>query len=131
MEHKDYIPQNTNDIMAVERLKQLPFEAVRKDIPALLEWLQDGHWPVADGITQYLMPHINEITQELVFVLNTDDSMWKYFIIYGLIARSPDKLSSDLIKALRKNSEHPSNIDIENTVDEAAKDIISNKALCG
>jgi hypothetical protein len=130
MENKDYIPQNTNDIMAVERLKQLSFEAVRKDVPVLLEWLQDGHWDVAEGIAQYLVPHINEISQELVFVLNTDDSMWKYFIIYGLIARSQDKLAPSLIEALRRIAEYPSNIEIEDTVDEAAKEIIANKSLC-
>ncbi|MDR6945056.1 DUF5071 domain-containing protein [Mucilaginibacter pocheonensis] len=130
MENKDYIPQNTNDVFAVKRLKQLPFEAVRKDVPALLEWLQDGHWDVAEGVTEYLVPHVNEITLELVFVLNTDDGMWKYFLIYGLIGRSQDKLSPVLINALRRIAEHPTSIEIEDGVDEAAKEIIANKVLC-
>jgi len=38
-----------------------------------LEWSQDTHWEVAEGIAKYLVPHVNEIAQELLFVLNTDD----------------------------------------------------------
>lgn len=131
MKSKDYIPNNIYDVAAVERLKHLPLEFVRKDVPALLEWLQDLHWDVATGIAEYLTPYVNEITQELLFILNTDDSMWKYCIIYGLIARSQNKLNSALIKALKTIAEHPSKIDAEDTVDEAARDIIINKFLCG
>jgi Domain of unknown function (DUF5071) len=131
MKNEDYIPKNTNDVAAVERLKHLPFELVRQDVTVLLEWLQDGHWDVAEGIAEYLAPHVNEITQELLFVLNTNDGMWKYFIIYGLIARSKNKLDPDLIKALSRIAGHPSKIEAEDTVDEAAKDIIANKFLCG
>ncbi|OKS85081.1 DUF5071 domain-containing protein [Mucilaginibacter polytrichastri] len=131
MKNEDYIPKNINDVAAVERLKHLPFELVKEDVSTLLEWLQDGHWGVAEGIAEYLIPHVNEITQELVFVLNTDDGMWKYCIIYILIARSKDKLDPDLIKALSRIAEHPSRIEAEDAVDEAAKDIITNKVLCG
>lgn len=131
MEQKNHIPQNTNDVIAIERLEHLPFEAVKADIPKLLEWLQDGHWEVAEGITKYLVPHINEITEELLFVLNTEDSMWKYFVICGLISRSPEKLDPALIEVLRRIAEHPSRVDAEDTVDEVAKAIIENKVLCG
>jgi hypothetical protein len=131
MKSKDYIPNNIYDVAAVERLKHLPFEFVRKDVPALLEWLQDTHWDVAEGIAEYLVPHVNEITQELLFILNSNDGMWKYFVICVLIARSQNKLNPLLIEALNRIAEHPSKIDAEDTVDEAAKDIIMNKALCG
>jgi len=77
MKGKNYIPQNRCDVIAVQRLKDLPFESVKKNVPELLEWLQDTHWEVAEGIANYLLPHVNEITQELLFVLNTDDGMWK------------------------------------------------------
>ncbi|HWW43381.1 DUF5071 domain-containing protein [Pedobacter sp.] len=131
MKNIDYIPKNTSDVAAVERLKYLPFETIRRDVPELLEWLQDGHWEVAEGIAGYLVPHINEITQELLFVLNTNDSMWKYFVLCGLIERSQKKLDPILIKALKRIAEHPSKIDAEDTVDEVAREIIANKVLCG
>lgn len=131
MRDKDYIPRNTRNVKAIERLKRLPFQSVRQDVPMLLEWLQDGHWEVAEGIAKYLIPHVSEITDELLFVLNTDDSTWKYHLIYILIAQSKEKLNPPLIEALRMIAEQPSNIDAEDYVDEAAKNIIANKALCG
>lgn len=87
MKNKDFIPTSIYDIVAVERLKRLPFESVKEDVPALLEWLQDTHWDVAEGIAKYLVPHVNEIKQELLFILNSNDGMWKYFVMYILIGR--------------------------------------------
>jgi hypothetical protein len=130
VEIKDYIPNNIHDVLAVERLKRLSFETVRNDVPKLLEWLQDTHWDVAEGIAEYLLPHVNEITQELIFILNTDDGMWKYFVICILIARSQEKLDPDLIKVLKRIAEHPSRIDAEDSVDEVAKMVIQNRTLC-
>jgi hypothetical protein len=131
MNSEDYIPKNYGDVAAVDRLKRLPFESVRKDIPALLEWLQDGHWYVAEGIAKYLLPHVNEIAQDLLFIFDGEDSMWKYCIINILIARSPNKLSPSLVEALKRIADHPSKIDAEDTVDDAAKAVIANKVLCG
>nr|WP_068890402.1 DUF5071 domain-containing protein [Pedobacter panaciterrae] len=131
MGNKNYIPQNTDDVDAVERLKYLPFASIIDDIPILLEWLQDGHWEVAEGITAYLIPHVNEISEELLFILDTEDGMWKYFVICGLIARSKEKLAPNLIEALRRIAEHPSKIDVEDAVDDVAKEVIANKFLCG
>lgn len=131
MKKKDFIPKSIYDIAAVERLKHLPFEAVREHVPALLEWLQDTHWDVAEGIAKYLAPHVNKIKNELLFILDSNDGMWKYFVIYILIARSQDKLDPALIEALRKIAEHPSDIDAEDRVDEAAKHILMNEFLCG
>lgn len=131
MDNKDYIPRDIHDVMAVERLKHLPFEAIREDVPKLLEWLQDTHWDVAEGIAKYLLPHVNEITQELLFILNTDDGMWKYFVICILIARSQKKLDPAIIKVLQRIAEHPSKIDMEDTVDDAARMVIANRILCG
>lgn len=132
MKNGNYIPQNTRDIEAVERLKLLPFKSInKKDIPKLLEWLQDSHWEVAEGIAIYLLPHVNEIAEELLFILNTDDATWKYCVINVLIARSKEKLAPDLIQALTRIAEFPSKIDADDTVDDAAKDVIRNKSLCG
>jgi len=57
--------------------------------------------------------------------------MWKYFIIYGLIARSKDKLSSSLIIALKRIGEHPSNIELKDSIEDAAKEIVANNLLSG
>lgn len=131
MKNKNFVPTSIHDIAAVERLKKLPFESVKDDVPALLEWLEDTHWDVAEGIADYFVQYVNEIKQELLFILNSNDGMWKYFIMYILIGRSRHKLDAALIEVLRRIAEHPSDIDSEDCADEAAKDILMNKFLCG
>ncbi len=131
MKNKDFIPTSIYDLSAVERLKKMPFESVKDDVAELLEWLQDTHWDVAEGIAEYLVPHVNEIKQELLFILNSNDGMWKYFVIYILIGRSQYKLDPELIEVLRRIAEHPSDVDAEDTVDDAAMDILKNEFLCG
>lgn len=130
MNNKKYIPKNTHDIDAVRHLKNLPFQSIKDDVPLLLEWLQDTHWDVAEGIAEYLSSHVSKITKELLDILNSNDGMWKYFLIYGLIARSKERLDTELITALTRIAEHPSETEKEDGVDEAAKNIISNRQLC-
>jgi hypothetical protein len=127
---KNYIPKNKSDFTAIEYLKSLPFEVVRSDIPKLLEWLQDLHWEIAHEVAPYLIPHVNEIKDDLLFILSTNDEEWKFNIIRGLIEHSTNKLNEDLIKVIRRIAERPTEREIESDVDWAAKKIIANKLLC-
>ena|SRR5437588_6963061 len=127
---KKHIPKNINDLKAVEYLKSLPFETVRSDIPELLEFLQDFHWDIAHKVAPYLIPHINQIKHELLFILNSKDEEWKFHIIRGLIEHSANKLDEDLIKIIRRIAEQPTEREIQSDVDWAAKKIIANKLLC-
>jgi len=68
MRGHSHIPKNKFDFAAVDQLCLLPFEVVKKDVLLLMEWLQDGNWPVAEGIAKYLKPHVNEISPELIAV---------------------------------------------------------------
>lgn len=125
----NYIPENTNDLDAVAHLKKLKLEDVRKDIAKLLEWLQDAHWPVAEGIAQFLIPYVNDIKDELLFILETNDGMWKYHVIMMLIAHSKQPLDYALISAVKRIAEKPSNIEIEEGVNELAKGVIKSNFL--
>ncbi len=131
MQRNNYIPKHKHDIPAVECLERLSFEVIKNDVPLLLEWLQDGNWPVAEGVAEYLTPHINEISRELMVVLNSDDGMWKYWIICGLLVQFPKKLDLMLIDAVRRIAEHPTSIEIADEVNEVAKDLIETKRLYG
>jgi hypothetical protein len=57
--------------------------------------------------------------------------MWKYFVICGLIGQSQYDLDFVLIEALSRIAEHPPKGDAEDTVDEAAKEILARKVLRG
>ena len=47
MNARECIPKDKHDLLALERARELGFPLLNEIIPDLLEWLQDGNWPVA------------------------------------------------------------------------------------
>lgn len=121
----NYIPNNPRDMRATKYLHSLPFDTIRNDVPKLLGWLQDMHWPVAPPIAVYLGPHLNEITQDLLAVLDSDDTMWKYWIIQNLLDYYPGKLPDDIINTLKRIAVAPTAMEADDTVDEVARDLLN------
>jgi hypothetical protein len=114
---------------AVEHLKVRAFETIKADVPELLEWMQDMHWYVAHGVAEYLLPHVNEIKEELLYIFSTNDEMWKHGIMFFLLAKSPGKLDPALVSVLKRIANHPTDSEIADDLDEEAKEIIINKQL--
>jgi hypothetical protein len=131
LKDKNHIPKSKFDFDAIDCLEQMLFEDIRADVPKLLEWLQDANWPIAYRLALYLGPYINEITEEIVFVLTSDDATWKYHLSYNLIGRSQKKLTPLLINALTQLAENPTKHERDEYVDEAARDLLAKKDLCG
>jgi hypothetical protein len=123
---KNYIPKTKFDVQAVQNLSVLPLETIRTDIPQLLEWMQDMNWPVGRGIAKYFTPHINEIKENLLDILKSNDDIWKYWIINSLIAYSEINIDQELISIIKRIANHPSRGEIEEGVDVAAKELISD-----
>lgn len=121
---KSYVPKSKGDDEAVENLWTCTFESVRADVPELLTWLQDMNWPVAYGVAKYLRPHVNEIEDELLNVLNGNDEQWKSCIMGGLIARSSQPTSEKLIAVVKRIAEQPTKLEQYNQTDEAAKEAL-------
>ena len=124
---KNYIPKSKFDLDAIEELKTLSFETVKANVPKLLEWMQDMNWPVGYGIATYFAPHVNSIKKELLDILNTDDELWKYWIIGSLISRSHDNPDQELIFIIKRIAEHPTKNEKEDCVDEVAIAVIADK----
>ena len=85
------------------------------------------NWPVAYEISKYLVPHVNEIKDELLYILNGDDEMWKYWIIGSLIARASNKPDQELILIIKRIAEYPTKNEKSDCVDEVAIEIIADK----
>lgn len=121
---KHIVPKDKFDHESVDNLKKCSFEDIKQYIPALLEWLQDANWPVAGPIFNYFKPHINDIDDEIVKILRTDDEVWKYWILNGLIVGSEVIPNDVLMKEIARIAEHPTQNEIEEEVHEAALDIV-------
>ena len=127
---KNYIPRHSSDVEVVKHLNSHVFETITADVPALLECLQDMHWDISHPVAEYLLPHVNEIIDELLYIFSTNDDLWKLGVMVLLIAKPSGKLDPALVSVLKRIADHPTGDEIVYSLDEAAKEIIINKQLC-
>lgn len=116
------IPENKFDIEKVELLKNLTFDEIEPIIRNLLEWLQDGNWPVSRPLGKYLktLP-AEKIGPHLMEILKGKDYEWKYF----LIAILGDKVNGvqylPFINEIRRIAYDPTEIEKGCELDDIAK----------
>lgn len=121
---KKYIPKTKDDRTAVNFLRLCSFGDIKDDVSVLLEWLQDLHWDVARDIGTYLAPYVNEISMELVKILSSNDNEWKFGVLTSLIAESKVKLNKELLAALSRIAEHPSDGEINEELNTIAENMV-------
>jgi hypothetical protein len=120
------IPKHKFDFDAVENLKKFRVDEITQYIPGILEWLQDGNWPVFSALGNYLEPHFNKIQHEIVDVLKTDDDIWKYWIIL-LIKNCGYMPGLIIMNELNRIITSPTKGEIEEGVLEIALEIANNQ----
>lgn len=79
------VPTYKDDQDAIERLQAASAAQVLAVADELLEWLQDGNWPVSGPIADVLATHVDALTHKLVLILQGYDSGWKYVCIHYLL----------------------------------------------
>ncbi|MFD2600657.1 DUF5071 domain-containing protein [Flavobacterium suzhouense] len=117
------VPRDKWDDKAIENLQNCSFDEVRDKVPALLEWLQDMNWPVAGGIFDFLLPHVNEIEDEIIKIFRTDDGMWKYWIL-GLIDNYQGKVNERIVNEIVRVYNEPTPDEIDCGVHEDVQEMI-------
>jgi hypothetical protein len=85
-----FIPRNKHDLERAEAAIKAGYPTIALILPELLEWLQDLNWPVAQVLAPFLasigkplIPHIRKI-------FDTDDEIWKYWIINRIMSESSE-----------------------------------------
>lgn len=115
------IPKNVCDESGIEKLKQLSFNQIQPIVPDLLEWLQDCNWPVARSVLEILRPLVDQITPEILEVLNGNDGVWKYWILQNLILKTTNPI---LLKEINRIASFPTSEEKEQELDLIAVDIL-------
>lgn len=122
MSIKHLIPKDKFDFETVEKLKNYSFDEIEPIIPNLLEWLQDMNWPVSRPLANFLVPYSEEISSEVLKILQGKDEIWKYWILLTFGKSIKNKLIHQEITRIAQN---PTQDEIENDVFEIAQEILN------
>ena len=124
MDIRQLIPKHKDDQIVIEQLKKLSFEEVRPIVPDLLECLQDINWPIAGPIAEVLQPFTDKIVAEIIFVLKTNDGIWKLWVLTTLLRTTKNQI---LLKEIDRIARCPTRDEIEEEVNNEAVEILNGE----
>ncbi|MCW3791211.1 DUF5071 domain-containing protein [Paenibacillus sp. LS1] len=124
MDIRKFLPRDKSDFEAVGKLNEFSNVELKVIIPELMEWLQDGNWPISKPVEDLLLRLGEDVIPHIKDVLQTQDSTWEYFILVGLIDRLPishlSMLQTDLVRIL----ESPTHDEILEELDEVILELL-------
>ncbi len=115
VELRSLLPIDKFDVEQAMALVSTGYPTVAPILPDILEWLQDGNWPVAKVLAPFLASIGAPLAEEIRRILQTQDHLWKYWVLLRVVAHSP-KLITTLYPELLKIAE-------SNPVDEDEKEV--------
>jgi len=103
-ELRELLPKDKFDIERATALVSTGYPIVAPILPELLEWVQDGNWPVAQVFAPFLASIGKPLAEEVRKILQTHDQLWKYWVLLRVVAHSPE-LATALYPELVKIAE--------------------------
>jgi len=117
------VPKNKSDLEAAQSAVDVGYPGVEPILPELLEWLQDYNWPVAHVLAPFLasigeplVPHVNRI-------LETDDKVWKYWMIVSIMKESA-VIASSCRTYLQRLVKEPTEAEAREELDQVAQEVL-------
>lgn len=119
------VPQHKSDVERARATVTIGYPAVAPVLPQLMEWLQDGNWPVSHVLAPFLASIGNPLIPHVRYVLETDDDIWKYWIVTRILGQS-----QELAFAFRADLERlawtPTQSEAEQEVNEVAQEVLQH-----
>lgn len=119
------LPRDKFDTENARALVTRGYPAVEPVLPALLEWVQDLNWPVAQVLQPFLADIGRPLAPHVRYVLESDDAIWKYWVLHCIVAESTE-LAEELRPELTRLADAPSSTEDNEEVKEAASEILTN-----
>ncbi|MET1260682.1 DUF5071 domain-containing protein [Flagellimonas sp. DF-77] len=124
MKIKNIVPKDKADVEFINGLCKYGIDEVREVVPTLLASLQDGNWPCAGPVADYLAKHTNEIYKEILNVLRGNDETWKYWVVKFLVLHSEVIPNSKIMQVVERIAYSPTKPEKIEEVDEIALEVI-------
>lgn len=117
------IPQHKSDLKRANNAIMAGYPKVVPILPELLKWLQDINWPVAQILAPFLASIGTPLIPHIQKILQTDDEIWKYWIIVEIIKESPE-LAESFRTDLERLAKTPNENDLREELNLVAQEVL-------
>lgn len=125
---QDLIPLAKFDLERAKAVVEIGYPVVEPILPQLIEWLQDYNWPVAQILAPFLASIGSPIIPHIKYVLESDDDIWKYWILVCIVAESPE-VANALLPYLQRYASNPTENEIAEGVHEISQEILMSLSV--
>jgi hypothetical protein len=80
-----YLPEDKQDVDNAQLLVNLGYPKVQPVLSEIMVWLQDMNWPVSGVFALWLSSIGRELKPYIQSIFNTNDAVWKYWILYTVL----------------------------------------------
>lgn len=120
---KTLLPKDKFDDSNLEEIKRLNNSDLSQITSELLTWTQDANWPIFPKIVEIIVTRQDLFISEISKVFQTDDMIWKYWILTNICPKlsleNKDFLKKDfdnMAKVLSINTEEEEILELINTL---------------
>jgi len=112
---KVHLPAHKADTESAIQLAALTDDMLRPYYRDLLVWLQDFNWPVAQVLAPRLAKVGLPLKEAVVDVLESNDSIWKYWVVSQVVKEADPALATAVRQQLERQGQ---NLTAQNDEDE-------------
>ena len=120
---KILLPKDKFDDSNLEEIKLLNDSDLSQITSEVLTWTQDANWPIFPKIVEIIVARQDLFISEISKVFQTDDLIWKYWILTNICPKlsleNIDFLKKDfdnMVKVLPTNMEEEEILELINTL---------------
>ena len=122
---RKYIPVDKHDVENIRLLINLGYPTIVPVLRDMFECLQDFNWPIAKEAAPFLSSLGASCKKTIEEIFNSDDSVWKYWIIQEVIEKMTKPHAAEYIPLLNKLKDNLSSEDIKEEVDIAISEALA------
>jgi hypothetical protein len=120
-----FVPRDKHDHESADRAIAAGYPAVEPVLWHLLEWIQDMNWPVAQTLAPFLASIGMPLVPHIKKVFETDDEIWKYWIMGVIFLESPE-VAEAFRDELIRIAYTPTESEIMEEIPERALDVLQH-----
>ena len=118
---KILLPKDKFDDSNLEEIKLLNDSDLSQITSEVLTWTQDANWPIFPKIVEIIVARQDLFISEISKVFQTDDWIWKYWILTNICP----KLSLENKDFLKKDFDNMAKVLLTNTEEEEILELIN------